>query len=90
MSRDPFTMPGGYDAWKTRSPYDEMSPLDEAVAEIEAQHKTISTLVNLLDECADVIDDLLASGDFPPVRKEALGVIAVNLLGGIREALDRP
>ena len=51
MSRDPYSLPG-YDAWKLRSPYDDISPMDEAKDEIERQERVIEMLSALLEECA--------------------------------------
>ncbi len=50
----------GYDQWKLRCPEDEMSPMDEARAEIERLQKDVEMLSALLDRCAshlEVTDD---------------------------------
>lgn len=39
-----------YDAWKTRSPYDEMSEADELEAECRQMDERIDRLIGLLDE----------------------------------------
>jgi hypothetical protein len=71
MSRDPYSLPG-YDAWKLRSPYDDISPMDEARAEIEEQDRVIETLTRVLNECATIFED---DGSHP------------ELLGRINKAL---
>ena len=46
----------GYDEWKLRSPYDEMSPMDEARAEIETLQKDVDRLYSLLEDCANHLE----------------------------------
>ncbi len=47
----------GYDEWKLRSPYDDMSAADEARAEIEHQDELIRKLAGALGECLDYFED---------------------------------
>jgi len=61
-----------YDDWKLRSPDDEMSPLDEAVAEIENQERIIVKLEALLEECADHLNDTGARPDLLAKINDAL------------------
>ena len=47
-----------YDAWKTRSPYDDVSPLDEANSHISHLEDRIEHLVALLDHAAAILMDV--------------------------------
>jgi hypothetical protein len=71
----------GYDEWKTRSPYDDISPLDEARAEIEDQNRIIDLLVSVLEDCANYFE---GSGESP----EQLEQLEVNLAAKIKGALN--
>ena len=62
-----------HDEWKLRSPW-------EVIANIETQHKTISALVNLLDECSDAIDELLVE---PTAEARAKALALVSRIEGI-------
>jgi len=46
-----------YDEWKTASPYDYASPLDEARAEIRTLQDENDKLINALQECLDWFED---------------------------------
>jgi hypothetical protein len=74
MSRDPYSLPG-YDAWKLRSPDDDMSPMDEAVAEIEHQERVIGKLDALLEECANVFEEIGGHPELLDRINKALGSI---------------
>jgi hypothetical protein len=47
----------GYDEWKTRTPWDDMSPMDEARAVIEGLEKENDRLLGALDECLEWFED---------------------------------
>ena len=74
MSRDPYSLPG-YDAWKLRSPYDDIRPMDEARAEIEQQQRDIETLASVLNECASYFEDTGADPAILDRINKALGSI---------------
>ena len=47
----------GYDAWKLRSPYDDISPMDEAKDEIDRLEALLGKLEGALAECLDYFED---------------------------------
>jgi hypothetical protein len=59
MTREPFTMPAGYDEWKTRTPdgYD-MTPYEELESDYRHLDAKNDRLVGLLDECGAFLFDL--------------------------------
>lgn len=65
MSRDPFTMPAGYDAWKTRSDLDDRdwySGADDEQEYLEAIHaaeERADMLTSRLDDFRETLASLL-------------------------------
>ena len=51
-----------YDSWKTHSPYQDQSPMDEKLAEaqecIDALQKALHEIIDMADEQADVDDGM--------------------------------
>ncbi len=64
-----------YDEWKTRGYDDDISPLDEARAEIDSLHKEIDRLAALLERCAEFFETAELAPDLTAKINAALETI---------------